>query len=97
MNNDNQIVKDLIACGIVGATLGAIITDDNQEGDTIGAMAGAVVFATLKANELAKKTQVPFFIQENFNLYEIDSNGRKHFIRKFEKSSMKLEKHFILK
>jgi hypothetical protein len=97
MDTDKEIVKNLIAGGIIGAALGALIADDNQEGATIGAIAGAVIFATLKANNEAIKTQVPFYIQENSNLYEIATDGSKHFIKKIEKSQTQLSKHFILK
>ena len=97
MNNDTEIVKDLIAGGIIGATLGALISDDSQEGATIGAIAGAVILATLKANTEAKKTQIPFYIQENNSLYEIAPDGKKHFVRNIEKSQIKLNKRFILK
>lgn len=96
MNNDNEIVKNLVAGGIIGAALGALISDDNQEGATIGAIAGAVIFATLKANEKAKQTHIPFYIEEDNNLYKIDADGSKHFVRKIEKPQAKLNKHFIL-
>jgi outer membrane lipoprotein SlyB len=97
MNNDNEIVKNLVAGGIIGAALGALIADDNQEGATIGAIAGAVIFATLKANDKAKQTHIPFFIEEENSLYKIDSDGSKHFVKKIEKSQTKLNKQFILK
>jgi len=97
MNNDNEIVKDLVAGGIIGAALGALIADDNQEGATIGAIAGAVIFATLKANDKAKQTQVPLYTEEDNNLYKIDADGSKHFVKRIEKSQTKLNKQFILK
>ena len=97
MNNDNDIVKNLVAGGIIGAALGALIADDNQEGATIGAIAGAVILATLKANDKAKQTQIPFYIEEDNNLYKIGSDGSKHFVKRIEKSQTKLNKQFILK
>jgi len=97
MNNDNEIVKNLVAGGIIGAALGALIADDNQEGATIGAIAGAVIFATLKANDKAKQTQIPFYIEEDNILYKIGSDGSKHFVKRIEKSQTKLNKQFILK
>lgn len=97
MNNDNEIVKNLVAGGIIGAALGALIADDNQEGATIGAIAGAVFFATLKANDKAKQTHIPFYIEEDGTLYKIASDGSKHFVKRIEKSQTKLKKQFILK
>ena len=97
MDNDNEIVKNLVAGGIIGAALGALIADDKQEGATIGAIAGTVILATLKANDEAKKTHVPFYVQKNSNLYEIARDGTKNFVREVEKSQTQLNKHFTLK
>lgn len=97
MSNENEIVKNLVAGGIIGAALGALISDDNHEGATIGAIAGAVIFATFKANEKAKQTHIPFFIEEDNNLYKIGADGSKHFVKRIEKSQTKLNKQFILK
>ena len=97
MNDDNEIVKNLIAGGIIGATLGALISEDSQEGATLGAIAGAVILATLKANSEAKQTHIPFYMQENNSIYEIVHDGSKHFVKKIEKPKKQLEKHFILK
>ncbi len=97
MENENKIVENLIAGGIIGAALGALIADDKQEGASIGAIAGAVILATLKANEAAKKTKVPFYIQENNILYLITPDGEKHFVREITKPFTHLPQHFILK
>lgn len=97
MDNDNKIVNDLIAGGVIGANLGAIIANDSKEGATIGAIAGAVILATLKANNEAKQTHIPFYFQENNSLYEMSQDGQKHFVRNIEKSQTKLNKHFTLK
>ncbi len=96
MNNENEILKDLLVGGIIGATLGALIADDKQEGVAIGTIAGAVLLATLNASQEAKKTQVPIYVQENSNLYEITSDGKKRFVKKIEKSLTQVDKHFIL-
>jgi gas vesicle protein len=96
MENENGILKKLVAGGIIGAALGALIAEDEGEGATIGAIAGAVLFATLKANEEAKQTNVPFYIQEDFKLYKIASDGTKHFIKEIEKPSIQLNKNFKL-
>ena len=97
MNDESEIIKDLVVSGAIGAALGILITDDSQEGAIVGAIAGMALFATFKANNDAKKTQVPFFEQQNNVLYRIDANGEKHFFKMIEKSTVKLEKQFILK
>ena len=97
MSNDDKIVENLVLGGIIGATLGSIILKDNKDGATIGAIAGAVILATLKASNAAKETQVPHYVQENSKLYNIKSDGSKHFVRNIEKPETHLSKHFKLK
>lgn len=97
MENDNKIIEKLIAGGVIGATLGALIANDRSEGATIGAIAGAVLLATLQANVEAKKTNIPFYIQENDALYLINGQGQKVFVKNIAKPKKILKKHFILK
>lgn len=96
-NDDNEIVQSLIAGGVIGAALGALLTNDKEQGATLGALAGAAILATYKANERAKKTNQPFYVEEQGDLFEIQPNGQKKFIRKIEKPSIKLENNFKLK
>lgn len=97
MKTENSIIEELIVGGLIGAGLGALLSDNEKEGATIGAIAGAVIFATFKANEEAKKTKVPFYVQENNVLYKIDADGKKHFVRNVETPKYKLNKRFKLK
>lgn len=97
MENDIKTIEKLIAGGVIGAALGALIADDSGEGATIGAIAGAVLFATLQANEDAKKTHVPFYIQENNALYHINAKGQKFFVKEIAIPKKVLKEHFILK
>jgi hypothetical protein len=97
MNNDDEILKSLISGGIIGAGLGALVSKNKEEGVTLGALAGAAILATFKANENAKKTNVTRFVEENGSLYQINPNGEKIFIKKIEKPAVKLKEHFKLK
>ena len=97
MESENKTIERLIAGGVIDPTLGALITNDRNEGATIGAIAGAVLFATLKANDDAKKTHVPFYIQENNALYLVDAQGQRVFVKEIVTQNKVLKQHFILK
>jgi hypothetical protein len=95
MESDN-IINDLIKGGIIGAALGALIAND-KKGVGIGAIAGAALFASLKANENAKKTNIPILIQEKESLFKVMPNGDRIFIKKIPKPNVTLHNKFILK
>lgn len=97
MQSDEKIVESLIAGGIVGAALGALLADNREKGAVLAAIAGTALLATYKANERAKQTNLPFYIVEKGNLVEVLPNGQKRFVRKIEKSSTKLKSNFKLK
>ena len=97
MKNDEEIVQSLIAGGLVGATLGALLSKNKEEDVLLGAIAGAALLATYKASELAKQSNLPMYVEENDILYMIHPNGEKLFIKKIEKANNKLPKSFKLK
>lgn len=96
MENEEKIIENLIAGGIIGAALGAILTNKNN-GTTIGALAGAVLMATYNANQQAQKTNVPVYVKEDEVLYEIKPGGIKTKIKSFKKNNTRLPKDFQLK
>lgn len=97
MNNDEEIVESLIAGGVIGAALGALLSKNKEGGTILGAIAGAAILATFKANEAAKKTKIPMFIEEDDALYEIKADGSKRFVKNIEKSGRQLPKTFKLR
>jgi hypothetical protein len=97
MKSDNEILDSLIAGGLIGAALGALLSKNKEEGSVLGAMAGAAILATYKANEKASAMKIPMYVEENGNLFQIQPDGSKHFIRKLEKPGIKLNEHFKLK
>jgi hypothetical protein len=97
MKSDDEIIQSLIAGGVIGATLGALISKNKSEGATLGALAGVVILGMFKANEKQTTTYVPMYIEENENLYQIQPDGTKTFIRTLEKASVKVPKQFKLK
>lgn len=96
-NNDENIFQSLIAGGLIGAALGALLSKDKEEGATIGALAGAVILATYKANEQAQKTNLPVYVEEDGKLYEIQPGGIKRFIKDIPKPDFVPNKYFKLK
>ena len=95
--NDKNVFQSLIAGGIIGAGLGALISKNKKKGATIGALAGAVILATYKANQQSLKTMLPVYIEEDNKLYEIQEGKNKRFIKDIPKPNMKPLKFFILK
>jgi hypothetical protein len=97
MKNDEEIFESLIAGGLIGAALGALLSKNKGDGATLGALAGAAILATFKANEKAMQMNMPMYVEEDGKLYQIQSGGLKKFIRKIDKPSVKLQEHFKLK
>jgi outer membrane lipoprotein SlyB len=95
MKKDDEIIESLIAGGLIGAALGALITGNNN-GSGLGAIAGAVVIASLKANENAQKTNIPLLIEEDNILYEVKADGSKKIIKSISRNLKKVPKRFIL-
>jgi len=95
--NDENIFQSLIAGGLIGAALGALISKDKEEGVTIGALAGAVILATYKANEQAQKTNLPVYVEQDSKLFEIQPGGNKRFIKNIPKPKITPNEYFKLK
>lgn len=93
---DEKIFELLVAGGLIGAALGALIAKSKRSGATIGAIAGAAILATFKANEQAKKYKLPVFIEEDGKLFEVQPDGEKKFIKLIPKHKLTLEKNFKL-
>jgi hypothetical protein len=56
----------------------------------------ATISETYKAYQKAKETHIPFIIEENRSLYQINADGSKLFLRELEKPKIKIEKTFKL-
>jgi len=95
---DKEVLGSLIAGGFIGATLGALISDDKSKGTGagLGALAGAALFATLQANENAKKTKVPMVFEENNALYEIRPDGTKVKIKELPEQTKGIPAKFTI-
>ena len=97
MKENNKAFESLIAGGLIGAALGAILSKDKEEGSILGALIGAAISATLKANENAQQTNQPVLIVENGKLYQVYSDRKKKFLKNLPTSSTKWPEHLKLK
>jgi len=96
MKEESGVIESLIKGGLIGAAMGALLSKDKEDGAVLGAILGAAVSATLKANEEAKKTNLPVYVEEEGSLYEIDALGNKQFIRTIKKSTKQWPEQFKL-
>jgi hypothetical protein len=95
MNDDDKILEHLVAGGIIGTALEALLSRNNDV-TGLGALIGATILATYKASEKAKQTNVPVYVVENGNLCLVDKDGNKKIIRKIEEPAVKLKPRFKL-
>lgn len=96
MNTEKKIIEELIVGGVLGASLGAVISKNKDRGIAIGAIAGAALFATYKAYESAKKANQKIIFEENGVIYE-DNNGELIPIKTIEKKTLEVKKSYKLK
>jgi hypothetical protein len=96
MKSSKTSMDSLIAAGLIGASLGAFLSNDKEEGAVIGAILGAAISATAKASIEARKTQLPQMVEEHGALYEIDVNGEKRLVKNLNKTSRLLPDQFQL-
>ena len=96
MIEKNDTIESLVAGGLLGAGLGALLSKDKEEGAVIGAILGAAFAATLRANSEAQKTKVPLIMYENGALYRVQPDGEKVFVRALPQVPKPLSTHFVL-
>jgi hypothetical protein len=96
MKSDAEVLNALVADGIIGAALAALITN-SKSSRSLGAMARAVLFATLEAHENAKKTNIPLVIVAQNVLYEISADGTRRMLKKIPRTDQRVPKRFRLR
>ena len=99
MKNDEEILKSVIAGGLIGGALGNLITNKNNKGTgaILGAIAGAALFGSLEAQDKAKKANLSIIVEEEHALYELYPDGTKKFIKDLPVSGRKFLKKYTLK
>jgi hypothetical protein len=96
MENEKEIIDSLVVGGVVGAALGALISNNKERGITIGTIAGAALFATFNAHEKAKRSNLRLVYEEDGIIYE-EQNGVKKVLRKIEKPKISVKNRYKLK
>lgn len=96
MNYDSSF-DDLVKGGLIGATLGAFLSADKEDGIVIGSLLGAALFSTKRASEKARKLNVRLLVEEDGKLYEVIGESEKRFIRIIKKPSTRFPSTFKLK
>ena len=96
MSKEDEIFQSLIAGGLIGAGLGALLTGKKDDA-LLGAIAGAAIMATYKASEEAEDRNFPVFIVEDGKLFEQKPDGNKIYVRDIRKSGKKFSSNYKLK
>lgn len=96
MDDERKIFRGLIAGGVIGASLGALLYEDKGEGGFLGALAGAVILATYKAHQEALEAGVPLLVKEDGKLYKLEGS-QKTFIKNLPQPKKKYSKYLKLK
>lgn len=96
MNSDREIIESLVAGGLLGAALGTLVSDDKR-GTAIGALAGAAIVASFRANQRAQATGVPVILEQNNELVRIYPDGRRELIRKIPRTNAHIPRKFKLR
>ncbi len=98
MEKDDEILHSVIVGGGIGAALAALLTkkDKGTGAMMLGALAGAAILASYKANKNARLTALPVLIEENNALYELHNDGTKKFIKQLPESSTHIPDNFML-
>jgi hypothetical protein len=92
----NKTLESLIKKGIIGASLGSMLLSDQEEGLTFGLILGAAISATMSANNDAKMTNIPIYIEEKGKLFAIEPSGTRRFIKNIKKINYKFPEKFKL-
>lgn len=90
--NRSEQISELISSGIVGAALGKILTGKNETA-LIWGLVGIAVTATYKAFKLSTES-APVLIIDNGDVYEVDKDGNRKFIKHLPKLDAKIPDKF---
>ena len=69
-------IENAVAGGIVGAALGALLTEKGER-TFIAGLVGAAIGASLEALKEAESISTPIMFEENGEIYKQYSNGKK--------------------
>ena len=91
----NERIENAIAGGLVGAALGAVLT--NKSGDTIIAgLVGAAIGASISAMDEANNIPTPIMLEEYGKLYKRYADGRMEFVKDLPRHNQKIPSTFSI-
>jgi hypothetical protein len=96
--SDDDLLKLLIQGGLIGGSLVALLSnkENAEENISIGALVGAAILASYKANLNAKKTNLPVYEKQGDSIFAIYPDGTKKFIKKIEPINIIVPNRFKL-
>lgn len=93
--NKEDIINSAIAGGIIGASLGALITGKSK-GSLLASIVGAALGASFEALKEAKDKKLSVMVEDEGSLYWLHPDGKKEFIKKIPKSDIAVPKAFVI-
>ncbi len=95
----DDTIEDYIAAGVIGAALGALISDKKNRGENsfLGAIALIAILASISAGKKAKRSSLSTVVEEDDAIYEISSAGKRRLIKHIDKERRKVPKNFTLR
>lgn len=83
--NKDEIIKNAIAGGTIGAALGAMLTGRSDR-SVLAAIVGAAIGASITAQLEAKKIEASVLYEIDGSIYRVYPDGTKEFIKDIPKS-----------
>lgn len=83
--NKDEIIKDAIAGGLLGAALGALLTGKSDR-SVLAAIVGAAIGASLSAQREAKALNTPVLYEIEGSIYRVYPDGHKELIKRLPNS-----------
>jgi outer membrane lipoprotein SlyB len=93
--NRDDIIKDAIAGGLIGAALGAMLTGKSDR-SVLAAIVGAAIGASLSAQSEVKKLDTSVLYEINGIIYRVHPDGSKEFVKRIPRSKRRVTKEFRL-
>jgi hypothetical protein len=95
-DRENNIFQTLAKSGIIGAAMSYLLLKKKERQTSSRSLAGAAILATYEANQVARQSNIPVYVEENGKLYAMGEKGQKSFIKDLPKPINNLSKKFKL-
>jgi len=90
-----DIIKSAINGGVIGASLGALITGKGKD-SMLSALVGAAIGASIKALEESREVEIPILYEEDGIVYRRYTDGRIEKVKTIERTKTKIPSTFSL-